>query len=355
MENAEEVVASPPLKASAAIDLQQINPLSREFAEKSVQAAIAAIEIYNKPDFRFREEAFSLLMTNAWELLIKAKWLSDHKEDVASLYVFDLDPLDHSKKLPRLNRCNNPITSGVTSLAQKLFEDSNSGLEKPCLDNLLALVEVRDTSAHFLNKDLYFGRRILEIGTASVQNFVGLVTEWFQIDLTRYNFFLMPLSFYHGFETAAAISISSYPEQVRRLIEYLDFLNDSQKEVSGQHQRQHFSLCLETQLVKSKGASGTEFRWTDDPNAPAVALREEDFRKNFPWTYRVLTENLKKRYADFLENNSYHNVRKPLENDKKLVTMRLLNPNNPKSSKQRFYNPNIVQHFDKHYSRRSKN
>jgi hypothetical protein len=42
-------------------------PLSHDFTEKAVQAAIAAIEIYNKPDFHFREEAFSLLMTNSLE------------------------------------------------------------------------------------------------------------------------------------------------------------------------------------------------------------------------------------------------------------------------------------------------
>jgi uncharacterized protein DUF3644 len=55
-------------------------PLSDDIAQKSVQAAISAIEIYNKPNFSYREEAFALLMTNAWELLIKAKWVLDHAE-----------------------------------------------------------------------------------------------------------------------------------------------------------------------------------------------------------------------------------------------------------------------------------
>jgi len=328
--------------------------LSRDFAEKAVQAAIAAIEIYNKPDFHFREETFSLLMTNSWELLLKAKWLSDHNEDVTSLHVYENDPTDSGKKNPRLNRCKNPITLGLTSLAQKLSEDKNSGLEKPCLDNLLALVEVRDTSAHFLNKDLYFGRRILEIGTASIQNFVGLITEWFQIDLARYKFFLMPLSFYHGFESAVAVSVSKYPEQMQRLLAYLDTLDHSQSKEDAQDQRQHFSLRLETHLVRGKATLDAAFRWTDNPSAPAVALREEDFRKNYPWTYRVLTENLKKRYCDFLENNAYHAIRKPLEKNKKLVYPRCLDLDNPKSSKQNFYSPNIVNDFDKHYQRRTK-
>src|SRR6266550_485585 len=109
-------------------------PLSNDLAHKSVQAAIAAIEIYNKPDFHFREEAFSVLMTNSWELLLKAKWLLDHKEDVTSLHEYDNDPTEAGKRKPRLNRCKNPITFGLTHLAHKLSEDTNSGLEKPCLD-----------------------------------------------------------------------------------------------------------------------------------------------------------------------------------------------------------------------------
>jgi hypothetical protein len=49
--------------------------LSAELARKSVDAAISAIEMYNKPNFSYREEAFVIFMTNAWELLVKAKWL----------------------------------------------------------------------------------------------------------------------------------------------------------------------------------------------------------------------------------------------------------------------------------------
>ena len=329
-------------------------PLSHDLAQKSVQAAIAAIEIYNKPDFHFREEAFSLLMTNSWELLLKAKWLSDHQEDVTSLQEYDNDPADPSKRKVRLNRCGNPITFGLTYLANKLLEDKNSGLEKPCYDNLLALVEVRDTSAHFLNKDLFFGRRIQEIGTASLSNFLALITEWFQLDLSRYNFFLMPLSFYHGFEVAAPASVSRYSEQMKRLIAYLDTLDHSQPEPAPGAARQDFALHLETRLVRGKDAQAVAFRWTDDPSAPAVALREEDLLKTFPWTYRMLTDNLKKRYSDFCENNTYHGIRRRLEKDKKLVLTRSLHPSNPKTSTQRFYSPNIVNDFDKHYQRRAK-
>ena len=52
--------------------------------EKSVHAALSAIEIYNKPDFKYREESFSILMVNAWELLLKARILQRNKNKLES-------------------------------------------------------------------------------------------------------------------------------------------------------------------------------------------------------------------------------------------------------------------------------
>ena len=45
----------------------------KQLLEKSLGAALSAIEVYNKPDFRHREECFVILLVNAWELLLKAK------------------------------------------------------------------------------------------------------------------------------------------------------------------------------------------------------------------------------------------------------------------------------------------
>lgn len=48
--------------------------------EKSVHAALSAIEIYNKPDFKYREESFSppapasLTKCNSWYLIKKYKF-----------------------------------------------------------------------------------------------------------------------------------------------------------------------------------------------------------------------------------------------------------------------------------------
>ena len=318
--------------------------LSKNIAEKSVHAAVAAIEVYNKPDFLFREEAFSLLMTNAWELLLKAKWLADHAEDETCL--FEQKP-DGAR---RLSRSGNPCTHGLAYLAERLLADKDSGLDRAACDNILALIEIRDTSAHFIHKDLQLGRRVLEVATASLQNYLLLTGEWFQIDLSRYNFFLMPLSFYHGFEAITATSVSKHPDQVQRLMAYLDELVDEAGETTGKH----VALRIETKFVRAKDASAIPFRWTDNPNAPAVRLAEEDVLRNYPMTYRELTDLLRRRYSDFRETQKYHRVRRKIEQEKKYCITRALDPRNPKTSKQRFYNANIVIEFDRHYAKRTK-
>ena len=58
---------------------------SKALLEKTIAATLAAIEIDNKPDFRYLEEAFAVLAINGWELLLKAKWLADHGNDLATL------------------------------------------------------------------------------------------------------------------------------------------------------------------------------------------------------------------------------------------------------------------------------
>jgi len=322
--------------------------LSTNLAEKSVQAAIAAIEIYNKPNFSYREESFAILMTNAWELLLKAKWVLNHADEEKSLY--ELVDSSVGKKITKKNRSGNPITHSIIYLVKELFKNKKSGLEIGCRDNIFALIEIRDNAAHFLHKDLYLARRLLEVGTASLSNYLLLVRKWFQMDLSHYNFYIIPISFFHAFETIKPVSTTLYTDQTKRLLEFIDSLEEKESE---QDSQQYVTLKFETSLVRDKDASAVEFRWTDDPNAPVINIREEDVLKNYPMTYRNLVNKMRKRYDDFLENKKFHTLRKALYNEKKYSVERLLDPANLKSSKKRFYNSNILQEFDKHYNKRT--
>ena len=55
------------------------NQLYESLIDKSISSMLSAIEIYNKPDFKYREETFAILSVNSWELLFKAKLLRERK------------------------------------------------------------------------------------------------------------------------------------------------------------------------------------------------------------------------------------------------------------------------------------
>ena len=46
--------------------------IAQRLVEKSIEAFIMGLEIYNKPTIKYRIEGFSFFITNAWELMLKA-------------------------------------------------------------------------------------------------------------------------------------------------------------------------------------------------------------------------------------------------------------------------------------------
>jgi hypothetical protein len=123
----------------------------RELLDRAVAAMVAAIDVYNKPDFHYRAESFTILALNAWELLLKAKWLALNKNRLSSLYVRE----GKGGKRPRYKRTRSgsPFTRSADYLAKKLTEQKV--LEEACRKNLEAL----DNGPHKLDTETAGSKR----------------------------------------------------------------------------------------------------------------------------------------------------------------------------------------------------
>ena len=64
------------------------NPIYESLIDKSIGSMLSAIEIYNKPDFKYREETFAILAINSWELLLKARLLKLNSYRINSIYCY---------------------------------------------------------------------------------------------------------------------------------------------------------------------------------------------------------------------------------------------------------------------------
>jgi hypothetical protein len=319
--------------------------------EKSIAAMISAIEIYNKPDFKYREETFSILCINSWEIFLKSKLLNLASNKLAILYSMEYRTLvggSKSKlKFPKKNRSGNAMSINLFEALRILTDDYGVKINSAVKDNLLALTEIRDNSIHFINDDLNLSLKVQEIGTAALQNYLHLVRAWFGDVLEGYNFYLMPLSFFRDFNSASGISLNN---QEKKLLQYI-------KETEAKYEQDedvkdyNLTLKIDVRFHKSKNTEALPVKISKETNATSIQLSEQDISEKYPWDYDVLTTRLKRRYSDFRANQDYHNMRKPLELNDKFTYIRYLNPNNPSGSKKKFYNPNIQKEFDKHYTK----
>lgn len=327
---------------------------SRTLLEKSVAAGVAAIEVYNKPAFQYREEAFAILMVNAWELLLKARLLALSGNRMSAIQVRVHRPRKDGspgkRAVVKRNRAGNAQTISAIRALETLIASGEKGLDGACKANLELLVELRDNSVHYLNEDPRLNRKVQEVGTASLKNYLTLVAEWFGADLSAYNFFLMPLSFFHEFETAVSHSVRARSRQVEGLLRYLESLEA--RYPSDESRPFNISLRLETRFVRTTSADAVPFARTGEPGHITVMMAEEDIWKRFKWDSKALTNALKKRYSDFKPSRRYDALRREISKDPRFCRRRLLDPNKPHGLAKEFFSPDIVTEFDRHYTRR---
>jgi len=321
---------------------------SIELLEKSIAAMVSAIEIYNKPNFLYREESFSVLAINSWELLLKAKWLRENSGKITSLYIYEpklnKNGNRSKKKSVKRTRSGNPFTHSLDYLAKKL-------IEKEVLDNIVwvniqAMLEIRDSSIHFYNHLGFFGLRLQEIGSATLKNYVAVISEWFDRDFSEYNFYLMPLSF---------LDVKQYKDTVifnKEENNFISYANSLENFKTEGNDKFSVSVSVEVKFIRSKSQDAFPVKFTQDKSATPIQLTEEQIRDKYPWDYKKLTQECKDRYIDFKVVNQYHHLRRNFLESKKLCTTRKLDSANPKSPKKDFFNPDILYEFDKYYKKR---
>lgn len=323
---------------------------ARQMLDKSISAMLAAIEVYNKPTFEYREEAFSILAVNAWELLLKARILQIDNNKIASIIDYEKRQLGNGKLSTKLykkkNRTSNYTSIGLFKAYDRLTNDYADTINVVVRKNLDALTEIRDNAVHFLNKEFELRKKVHEVGTANLKNYVNIVRQWFGVSLSDFKLFLMPIAFLRDIGSAEAVLRNT---EERNLLEYIKGLeNEVDDDIMNDF---NLSLNIGIKIMRVSEAAGAEVVISDGSDAIPIKLEEENIREKYPWDYDILTKRLQDRYPDFKMTKKYHAIRKKLEPDTKLSNIRYLDPGNPKSATKKFYSPNIIREFDKHYNR----
>lgn len=325
--------------------------------DKAIEAAISAIEIYNKPSFRYREETFSIVMLNAWELLLKARILKENKNRMRSIQVFERkinkSGQPGKRLLPKRNRSKNEMTIGLGDAVGTVQAYAKDGIDQYCAENVGLLMEVRDNAVHFQNATKGLKKRVQEIGSASLRNFANASKSWFGRDLSSYDFALMPFAF----ESPTGVIQTVFADDAKGAQGKLHkLLAEAERQYPFDPSKPfNVGVAVELRFVRRAAESAIPVRLAapDDINAVPVTISEEEVRKRYLWTYDDLAQALRKRYSDFKMDKKFHATRRVLEKGTRPCLVRKLDPRNAKSAKQTFYDPNILKAFDAHYKQKA--
>lgn len=112
------------------------NDVNERLIEKSQEAFLLAIELYNRPTIRYHAEGCCFFLCNAWELMLKAH-ISKTMGEESVFY-------------PNSNR-----SLSLTDCIKKVF----TNIEDPLRRNLEIIVELRNTSTHYVTDEyeLFYG------------------------------------------------------------------------------------------------------------------------------------------------------------------------------------------------------
>lgn len=248
---------------------------------------VAAIEVYNKPDFRYREETFSVIAVNAWELACKAYVLKLKKNRLNSLYVYERknkkDGTPSKKEIIKTSKSGNPITHSLGYTLTRIETLTGKALPTALKANIESLVELRDNAIHFYNKGLLFAKRLQEIGSATLKNYIQVLQEWFEIDLSEYNFYLMPISFFTEDMLMKGFILNKEEER------FLSFIDIMEKKFSGSG-NYDVTVNINIKFVKSTTSDAIKVQ-LGRGEGTTVQLTEEQIRDKYPWDY----DDLKKK------------------------------------------------------------
>lgn len=169
------------------------NNLADHLVDKSIEAFIMGLEIYNKPTIKYRIEGFSFFIINAWELMLKAKLLNDGKS------IYFNDKPDRSLS--------------VENVIRIIYTDKH----QPLRINLEKIIELRNISTHFITED--YEAKYAPLFQASVLNFTNELKRFHDKDVTEFiaqNF--LTLSATYEPLTNEQIKIKYPPEIAEKLI-----------------------------------------------------------------------------------------------------------------------------------------
>jgi hypothetical protein len=254
--------------------------ISKKLLDKSTDAFVLSIEVYNKPTVRYRIEGFSFFFVNAWELLNKAKIIEDTKKDLSIYYK-------KRKGQPRRS----------LSLRDCLKINFPNELN-PIRVNIEKIADIRDSGTHYLIDELesvYSG-----LFQSGVINYLETLKTWFDFDLQD--------KFTPGMLSLVGDLKNIDPAHLKREYgnEIMQFVLREIRDIDEKQKKfadNRFMIPIDYRLVLTKSAKAGDIELTKSDSGTGSAKGvivevPKDPNKTHPYTQGELENKIKQEIKD---------------------------------------------------------
>ena len=237
--------------------------LHSKLIERSLDAFTLALEVYNRPSMKNRVEAFTIMMVNAWELLLKAELLKSN--GYSSIFYSE----------------NRSIS--ITDALKKRLQEND-----PVRKNLETLIELRDQAIHLLIPELQ--SQLSRLFQATVLNYqTRYKNEMGNAPLSGQSVGMLSLVL-DGPETEITVIQKQYGEITAQVVN--KFIQSFSKS-SSEYDSNEFSIPIDYKLalVKRKDKSDVSLTVGDEGSKAVIIHKTVDLDITHPYhTKEVIAE-----------------------------------------------------------------
>ncbi len=304
--------------------------------DSSQAALFAGIEIHNKPNISYRYPTATILIINAWELVLKAyvyKYV-DKKQ------IYESDKI-HTKGFSKILGIARDHINSV---------DRNKKFQAVS-ENLILLNDYRNSNVHFIEGKL--NPVIFMLISKAVINYDIFIKKYFGKDITKNdNLIILPIGFKLPFDPIEYLKQdygTAHNEYVNRVIQSIQELNEKGIQESivigfdvyADRIKDSNNADIIASIEHSPNAVPLRkaYRITDDMNAPAVRMTP-DFP---PLSYYDLRDKVKERYPNIKFGRTYNETIKIIKKDSKLCKPNYPDPHKKTGQPRFFYDEKAIE------------
>lgn len=246
-----------------------MNNIIEQLINKSIEAFIMGLEIYNKPTINYRIEGFSFFICNAWELMLKAHLLNLGKD------IYYKDDITR--------------TISLSDAVKRVYTDKKTRIRL----NLERIIDLRNISTHFITRE--YEIKYAPLFQACVINYTKELNRFHNEDITKYiaqNFLTISASIENL--TNEEIKIKYPAEIAEKFIQKSNEIDVLSKEINSDN----FSINISQKLYITKNKNDADFSVKiekDSLNPIAIAKEYKDPSNTHKYSYNNVITAVQER------------------------------------------------------------